>query len=266
MSGAVMPALVLAILATPCIAAAADRAQDGPLLRVVKAASAYGQAWLTNGLVWACEREAVHQLLHVVLHRNAGKEGGTRWYRPSQSRYTWTRLAKRMNLEAAEAITREQFAGSSAWFDVLDRDRDGKITPRDLDWSEGTKLGGASQLAKSLFFAIDVNRDGKITTQEWQAYMKKLGQGRDELAIDDLIPIFMTEQVKPAAARTTNGQVDPTLLKAFMDGDLGSWFEGPALEKRAPDFTLKTPDGKSAITLSDSFGSKPVVLIFGSFT
>lgn len=233
---------------------------------VVSATVRHAPTWLTDGLVWVCEREAVHQLLHVVLHRNAGKDGGTRWYRPSQTRYTWERLARRLRASVDEPITREQFTGPSAWFDLLDRDRDGKLTPRDLDWSEGTRLGGASQLAKSLFFAIDVNRDGKVTAAEWQAYMKKLGHGREELAIDDLIPIFMSEQVKPAVARTKNGQVDPTLLRAFMDGDIGSWFEGPGLERRAPDFTLKTADGKSAITLSDSFGTKPVVLIFGSFT
>jgi hypothetical protein len=34
----------------------------------------------------------------------------------------------------------------------------------------------------------------------------------------------------------------------------------------APDFTLKTLDGKETVTLSDSRGKKPVVLIFGSYT
>ena len=34
----------------------------------------------------------------------------------------------------------------------------------------------------------------------------------------------------------------------------------------APDFTLKTLDGRGAVTLSDSRGQQPVVLIFGSYT
>jgi copper chaperone CopZ len=34
----------------------------------------------------------------------------------------------------------------------------------------------------------------------------------------------------------------------------------------APDFTLLTHDGKGKITLSNSFGKRPVVLIFGSYT
>jgi thiol-disulfide isomerase/thioredoxin len=34
----------------------------------------------------------------------------------------------------------------------------------------------------------------------------------------------------------------------------------------APDFTLRSPDGEQAVTLSDFKGKKPVVLIFGSYT
>jgi hypothetical protein len=34
----------------------------------------------------------------------------------------------------------------------------------------------------------------------------------------------------------------------------------------APDFTLKSPDGKKTITLSDFQGKKPVALVFGSYT
>ena len=41
---------------------------------------------------------------------------------------------------------------------------------------------------------------------------------------------------------------------------------GPALNEIAPDFTLKTPDGKSELTLSAVAGPKPVVLVFGNYT
>lgn len=34
----------------------------------------------------------------------------------------------------------------------------------------------------------------------------------------------------------------------------------------APDFTLRTVDGKREVRLSDYQGKKPVVLIFGSYT
>jgi cytochrome oxidase Cu insertion factor (SCO1/SenC/PrrC family) len=34
----------------------------------------------------------------------------------------------------------------------------------------------------------------------------------------------------------------------------------------APDFTLKSPDGKKTVTLSSFKGKKPVALVFGSYT
>ncbi|HVL38556.1 MAG TPA: hypothetical protein VM328_04105 [Fimbriimonadaceae bacterium] len=34
----------------------------------------------------------------------------------------------------------------------------------------------------------------------------------------------------------------------------------------APDFTLKSVDGKSSFTLSSNFGKRPTLLIFGSYT
>lgn len=34
----------------------------------------------------------------------------------------------------------------------------------------------------------------------------------------------------------------------------------------APDFTLKTKDGRQSVTLSSYRGDKPVALVFGSYT
>jgi S1-C subfamily serine protease len=40
----------------------------------------------------------------------------------------------------------------------------------------------------------------------------------------------------------------------------------PAVGDGAPDFTLRTLDGKADLRLADKLGKKPLVLIFGSFT
>ena len=40
----------------------------------------------------------------------------------------------------------------------------------------------------------------------------------------------------------------------------------PRVGDKAPDFTLKSPDGKQTVTLSKLIGKKPVVLVFGSYT
>lgn len=56
------------------------------------------------------------------------------------------------------------------------------------------------------------------------------------------------------AARRAMDRIDPP-----QDGSLG---EGDG----APDFTLKTVDGKREVALSRYRGRQPVVLIFGSYT
>lgn len=56
------------------------------------------------------------------------------------------------------------------------------------------------------------------------------------------------------------------MIRGLFSGELGSMNEGPKLNDPAPDFTLKTVDGKRAIQLSKLIGPKPVVLVFGSFT
>ena len=54
--------------------------------------------------------------------------------------------------------------------------------------------------------------------------------------------------------RRSEGFRPPREADRLQEGDL------------APDFTLKSPDGKKTITLSDYRGKKPVALVFGSYT
>lgn len=56
------------------------------------------------------------------------------------------------------------------------------------------------------------------------------------------------------------------LLAAAQDrGKRPEQGKGPELGKPAPDFTLKSLDGKTEVQLSKLVG-RPVVLIFGSYT
>ena len=56
------------------------------------------------------------------------------------------------------------------------------------------------------------------------------------------------------------------LFFGLLSGEIGSFREGPALGDQAPDFKLRTHDGRREIQLGESRGKKPVVLVFGSFT
>jgi hypothetical protein len=67
-------------------------------------------------------------------------------------------------------------------------------------------------------------------------------------------------------SRPGDGPKPAVLIRGLFAGELGSMNEGPKVNDPAPDFTLETVDGKDTIQLAKRFGSKPVVLVFGSFT
>ena len=58
----------------------------------------------------------------------------------------------------------------------------------------------------------------------------------------------------------------PMLVRSFLAEEMGSWCEGPKLGEAAPDFTLKSRDGKETVQLSKVIGPKPTVLLLGNFT
>jgi len=68
------------------------------------------------------------------------------------------------------------------------------------------------------------------------------------------------------------GKTPPTVTVRRSDADveikagLAELDAKPAVGEAAPDFTLKTPDGKSEVKLADLVGKKPAFLIFGSWT
>ena len=141
-------------------------------------------------------------------------------------------------LGATSAVDKPQV---DAWFVDLDKNQDKKLVEAELTcvsdtWRklalrrlDGDKDGGLGkpEIAKA-YAAADKDGDGKLSTKE-------LGGGG------------------AAASRGGRG---------------GGRARGPAptAGQAAPDFTLKTLDGKATHTLSSFKGKKPVALIFGSYT
>jgi peroxiredoxin len=56
------------------------------------------------------------------------------------------------------------------------------------------------------------------------------------------------------------------LVRGLFSGEIGSISEGPKVGEKAPDFTLRTADGKGTLSPLKNRPQKPLVLIFGSFT
>jgi hypothetical protein len=192
-------------------------------------------------------------------------EGGVGWFHSGQSRYDWDWLAAHYDAAHDGEITREEFKGPADLFDRLDRDGDGVLTAEDFDWSSDSKFLKESRPISKWFRAIDGNSNGRISQGEWQEFFAKAAKGKDYITPEDLRLMLQPPEKKDD--KKSDDEPSPLiLLKGFATGELGSYHEGPAVGQPAPEFALRTQDGREEYRLSQFRGRKPVVLIFGSFT
>jgi hypothetical protein len=203
-------------------------------------------------------------MLAAIL-RGSQMGPGEAWFGPAETRYSWKWLAGRCGVDPAkDEISRQNFTGPDAAFARLDRNHDGAITPDDLDWSDRNPYVQMSKLAARLFKKLNAKADDGLTKDELAQFFDKAAKGKLELSADD----FRDALVAGLASGTKSSEVPSTstLIRGFFAGDLGSSHEGPKLNDRAPDFTLKTADGKRTVELAKIVAQKPIVLVFGSFT
>lgn len=226
--------------------------QDGP--RAAK--------WLEGAFEGQPTTEAAEMLIAIARGSRMGPGDG--WFHPGQSRYGWKWLAARHAVKPDGAIPRDKFLGPEAVFARLDRDRDGELRADDFDWSERSPYVQQARMTGSWFARINKAGDGRLTRQEWLRFFDEAAQGKDHLTPEDLwAGVFGG----PRPRGTVNSMPSPeVLVRGVFRGELGSMQEGPKIDDPAPDFTLKTQDGKESIRLGSLLGKKPVVLVFGSFT
>lgn len=206
--------------------------------------------------------ESVRML--IAIARGSQMGAGEGWFGPSQNRYSWEWLAKLHEIDPEEGVIEaESFRGPENLFKRLDRNRDGEIGPEDLDWSDRNPWVQQSYMVSRLFRRFDREGDGRVTREDLLAFFEQAAQGKDSLR---------TEEFRDALIGGMPGfapgdmPTQPMLLRGLFSGEVGSLNEGPKLNEAAPDFELKTLDGSRTVKLSDHFGSKPVVLVFGNFT
>ncbi|MBM3984033.1 MAG: redoxin domain-containing protein [Planctomycetes bacterium] len=209
----------------------------------------------------ATRPEAVKML--VTILRGQLMTGGG-WFGPAETRYDWKWLAEKHKVDAKGAIGEKQFAGSAADFARLDRDGDGRIVPGDFDWSDRNPFVIQSGMVTRTFRRINTRGDGKLTQADMDAFFKRAAAGKDHVTLDDLRAALLASG--PGGFIPGDAPTIEMLINGLYAGELGSIHEGPKLNAAAPDFTLKTLDGKGTVTLSKLVGPKPVVLVFGNFT
>ena len=190
---------------------------------------------------------------------------GFGWFGPSQTRYTWDRLKAR-DKDRNGRITADEFGAPSDLFAALDRDGDGAIAGDDLDWSDNSTYARQMGMAQQLLRRADADGSRKLSKEEWDRLFEELARGKPALETEDLRRFLYPPPPKGGPPPGSGMPPKEILLFGLLTGEIGSGAEGPILNTSAPNFTLKSPDGKTTITLSSFKGKKPVALIFGSFT
>jgi hypothetical protein len=257
------PCLLLALVLAPLSA----RAADEELIKVLTLkpeqyaddASAARTAEEIEKVYPSGEQpEAIRMLLAMLRGSQMGPRDG--WFGPAQSRFDWKWLAARHGLaDDAESLPVAEFQGSQSHANRLDRDGDGEITPSDLDWSDRNPWVQQAYIVSRLFRKMNARGDGRLTRQELTAFFDQISRGKDHIGVGDLREALLTGAAGDYPSRET-------LIRGLISGEVGSIHEGPGLNEPAPDFTLKTVDGKTSYRLSEVIGQQPVVLCFGNFT
>jgi thiol-disulfide isomerase/thioredoxin len=202
--------------------------------------------------------------MYLSIQKGGRMGDGEGWFGPAATRYDWAWLSRRHSLEADQPLTKDTFHGPAEWFDRLDRTLDGVVTADELDWSSRNPWVQQAYMINRLFRKMDPTGDGQLTRDEWLAFYDRIAGEKPAITSDDLRDAWLAGiggGFLPGDAPNRE-----TLLKGLFAGEIGSLHEGPSLNEPAPDFELSTYDGEKTVRLSDHFGAKPVVLVFGNFT
>jgi len=234
---------------------------DPAKLEDAKAALAAAKQ-LEEAFQGARQPEAVRMLIAILRGSQMGGDYG--WFGPPDTRYTIDWLAEQCGVESAKGISRAQFHGPDAWFKVLDRNKDSRITATDLDWTDRNPDMQMMAMANRIFRKINTGGNGQLTKEELTKFFDQVAKGKDYVSPDDFRDALlggMSPGFLPGDAPTR-----AMLIRGLYEGSIGSMHEGPSINQPAPDFTLKMRDGKESVQLSKMIGKKPVVLILGNFS
>jgi alkylhydroperoxidase family enzyme/alkyl hydroperoxide reductase subunit AhpC len=206
--------------------------------------------------------EGAKMLLSIVQGSQMGPGEG--WFGPAQSKYNFEWLSQTCGQQVVNDVTKEHFDGPEDLFRVLDRNRDGRIQPMDLDWSPSNPMVEQAYQLNRIFRRIDSKGEGAITREQWNALFEKAADGEEVLTAENFTGTLLAGFT---GAFTPGDRPTPEqLIRGFFAGEIGSPLEGPQIGQQAPWFKLRRVQGEGAIELSSLIGEKPVVLVFGNFT
>ena len=251
------------LLAGVAVGAGAGAAADDPPPSPAQPGPPPAKAQATPGL--RPDRPEWADMLADIL-QGSQLGPGEGWFRTAvaQTRFTWEATRADRDRDADGVISRAEWGGPAADFARLDRDHDGVLAAPDFDFAPHAL---APSPGAQLFYRADRDGDGKVTREEFEGVFRALdGGGLGFLSQDELRNAFSPPSPRPQAAAESDGPSRWTLVKGLFRQEIGSLQPGPNLDEPAPDFRLRTVDGKEEVTLSKLVGPKPVVVVFGNFT
>lgn len=220
----------------------------------------------------------------VAILKNDYMRPGSGWWKPGTKRYDWQWLSERFDANKDGKVERDEFpsdvAKADQLFERLDRDGDGQLGPADFDYADPNPAtmfmniaAMKDRMSNQLFNRLDKDSNGRVTLDELAEFFRYGDkEGLEFLTPEDLRfaiddPPSKKRGPEPTDDPASAGPSTPaSALRMFLRGELGWLNSGPKLGELAPDFMLPTHDGTAHVKLSDSFGKRPVVLVFGSFT
>jgi hypothetical protein len=213
---------------------------------------------------WPDRPEWLDMLLDILNGSQLGPGEG--WFRTAvaRTRFDWTATQERYDRDGDGTIARAEFPGADVDFARLDRERDGRLTQADFDFSAHALTPTPGSF---LFQRADTDGNGKVTREEFEAVFRQLDSGGlGYLSLSDLQDAFRMPPRPASNAKAPSGPTKEVLVRGLFHQEIGSLQPGPGLNESAPDFALKTNDGAKEINLSSLIGPRPVVLVFGNFT
>lgn len=213
----------------------------------------------------------------VAVFRGQEMRVGSGWWKPSAKRYDWKWLRANFDSDADGAVSAQEFSAQcpstltallpkDKLFERIDRDFNGQLASDDFDWfSRPLVSDPRSMMGDYMFMMLDADSNGRVTPDELQEFLKQSDQG----GLGFLTPEDLSRTIARVFSSSGRGGGGPDaadMVRMFFNGELGTFEQGPNVGDLAPDFTLPTHDGSRTVTLSESRGKRPVVLIFGSFS
>jgi Ca2+-binding EF-hand superfamily protein len=221
----------------------------------------------------------------IAILKNDFMRPGSGWWKPSAKRYDWNWLSERFDANKDGKVDPDEFptdlAKADQLFERLDRDGDGQLMSADFDFADPNPLtmmmnvsAMKNMMSNQLFNRLDKDSNGRVTMQELAEFFRYGDKEELEFltpedlrfAIDEPPSKKRASEVPDDNPASTGPSTPAAAFKMFLRGDMGWLTPGPQVGDAAPDFTLPKQDGTANVTLSDSFGKRPVVLVFGSFT